>query len=50
MKYNPNHKFPVFMGIRVSEEMMKMVRKECIKENMDMSEVVRRALAAYLLR
>ena len=50
MKYNPKHRWPVFMGVRVSEEMMDRIQKECKRENMDMSELVRRALAAYLLR
>tara|TARA_B110000503_G_scaffold132349_1_gene208202 strand:+ start:311 stop:427 length:117 start_codon:yes stop_codon:yes gene_type:complete len=38
------------MGVRVSEEMMARIQKECKRENMDMSELVRRALAAHLLR
>ena len=45
-----NWKNPVFLGVRVSIQLMKEIKKTCKKENIDQSELTRRALAAYLLK
>jgi hypothetical protein len=39
-----------FMGIRVSDKMMEMIKKKMEKDEASMTEVVRSALAVYLIK
>ena len=41
-------RYPVFVGIRVSETMAEKLRKEMEDTNLPLAEITRRALAIYL--